>query len=664
MEVGNLTHNAKRLLGVIPVMLVAGFVVGVIAAIWRVTESGDLGHGLWRTALHMTTHTMNLAVYGAFSLAVFMILLSGLQLVRGRSLAASLRAAVGFHLFYPVFMLIAWLATDLAVSTFHLETHKLPEFIRQNEDLGSFLLDRFLSSLDLRWMAQNLVEKAGWLWPSFFLAAIFATWFDRSVAGLGRRFARRKPRSESTASRWPVRAVASMSIVAALVVPLNMGDLLAKATNRAPQPNVILVSLDTVRADGLGCYGGPDNTPVMDKLAANGVLFEEAVSNTSWTLPGHGAMLAGVQPTALGLLKVTDRLSSKALTLAEVLREHGYDTGAIVSYILLDKVYGFGQGFEHFDYEDHQPATDIVDKAIAYIDERQQQKFFLFLHLYDAHWPYEPEYRTARRLWPQRVDPALRDLLDTTDYARFALKVVRGPEHFNQYCRAMYDGEVHDVDTQLGRLFLYLVERGMDMRTIIVVTSDHGEEFLEHGLFGHGLTLYDEALRVPLLMRFPHLLPSGVRVKGQVQTLDIFPTVLGLTGIDPARYGLGGRDLTFAAAAGSVDAVPMLAETAMSGNLRYALRTGEHKFLTPVHLDFGHGLVVDHAEEAYDLTSDPNERNNLAESRPKMREMLRNRLNEQLGRIESEWGLGEKLGISRELTAEELERLRSLGYLN
>jgi arylsulfatase A-like enzyme len=349
--------------------------------------------------------------------------------------------------------------------------------------------------------------------------------------------------------------------------------------------------------------------------------------------------------------------------MAEVFRERGFDTGAIVSYILLDRVYGFDQGFAYFDYEDLQPAKTVVDKALAYIEPRLFRKFFLFLHIYDAHWPYEPKEETAREFWPHFIGPELRELIDTGDYAQHALKVIKGPPLYNEYSQAMYDGEIHDIDTELGRLFRYLIDKRLIDRTAIVVTSDHGEQFLEHGLFGHGLTLYDEELRVPLIMRYPHLLPADQRVKGQVQTLDILPTVLGLAGIDARRYRLGGRDLLLMAAAGAATPLPMIAETSMSGDPRYAVRDGARKLVTPYALDFGHGLEVDKPEEVFDLAVDPREQNNLAPDHPKMAEVLRQQMADQMARVRATWGTGEGLTRSQALSAEEIDRLRSLGYI-
>jgi arylsulfatase A-like enzyme len=671
-----ITRTAKKFVWLLAVCALAGFAVGAVVAVGRVAADGHAAHGLWRTVIQTVTTALNAGAFDAFSLGAFLALLMLPQVAAGREFRAALRFAVGFVLFYPLFFVAIWLFTDFAVTALRMETHRLPELVRKNQDFVEFIERNFFAHLDVRQLRRLLIGNAGWTWPSLLLAALFGVWFERGGSALAVWLPRRAPRlariftpagsapSAAKTGRRRFALVAVMCLAGAVVLLANLANKVALLTNREPRPNVILISIDTLRADRLGCYGhARADTPNLDRLAANGVLFEEAISNASWTLPGHSAMLTGVQPTALGIFKVTDRLDRKTLTLAEIYREHGFDTGAIVSYILVDQVYGFGQGFDHFDYVDAQPAADIVDKAIAYIEPRQRQKFFLFLHLYDPHWPYEPKEETAKAVWPTYIGGDLRNLIDTGDYAQFALKVINGPPLYNDYSRAMYDGEIHDVDTELGRLFLYLVQKNLIDRTVLVVTSDHGEQFLDHGLFGHGLTLYDEELRVPLLVRFPHLLPSGVRVKGQVQLLDLAPTLLGLTGLPKDRFTFGGRDLLLVAGSGSASPVPMLAETSMSGDPRYALRNGQHKLLTPYTLDFGGGLQVARPEEVYDLLADPAEKTNLAPDHPKMAEVLQQEMATLLGAIRERWGIGEGLSRSQALSPEEVERLRSLGYI-
>jgi len=671
----NRREQFKQLPWLIVKLLIVGFLVGAALAVYRVAVSGDWSYGLWRTVAATITGSLNRSCYGAFSLGLFLALPAAAQIALGRSYRLSVTTALGVVLFFPLFFSAIWIVTNIGVSQFNIETHKLPEIVRKNDDFLRFLNERFFQYLDALRIAGMLVFKAGWMWPALLLAGLFGAWFGRLAPD---RRPDRPPRRR-------FRLLLALCLMGAVVLLANLFSLAAKVTTAGPRPNVILISIDTLRADRLSCYNPQAPAArALDQLAQKGVVFEEVVSNSAWTLPGHGAMLAGVQPTSLGLFKVTDRLSSHALTIPEVLREYGYRTAAVVSYILLDRVYGFDQGFDHFDYGDNQSAEQVVDKAIAYLDARRKGKYFLFLHFYDPHWPYEPTAESARQVWPRNVPRALRELINTTDFAKFAIKVITGsPMKFHreycqrldgdncqklflEYCRAMYDGEIRDVDLQIERLLRHLVNRGLDADTIVVVTSDHGEEFLEHGLLGHGLTLYDEALRVPLIVCAPGLLPAGARIKGQVQMLDLFPTLLGLVGLDASRYPLGGRDLTQMVAFKEIKPEPMLAETSMSGDPRFALRTGEAKLLTPFKLEFTlpEHLHIGQAEEVYDLKEDPGEQANLAGTKTQMALALRRQMEEQLERIKNRWGMGERFSRSKALTGAEEERLRSLGYIN
>lgn len=659
--------NLKKLALSFPLALLLGFLIGLVVAVTQIMQGGDINYGLWRTALSQLTYAINVGFFTALHLAVLVFVLTLVQLLLGRDYTAGLRTSIGFLLFYPLFFLVIWFYTDLYVSLRNVETHRLPKLIRDNSDLWIYLKSYFLQHIDLWAVAKLWVNRTWWMLSSVLVAGVFGYWFARAWQWAAGRW--RKKRSAETEravlKKKASRRLIPLGIVVFVLVLSNMADKALALAQQGPTPRVILISIDTLRADRLGCYGNERaKTPYLDLLAQNGVLFEDAISNSAWTLPGHGAMLTGVQPTALGLFKVTDRLDSHALTLAEVMREQGFDTGAIVSYILLDRVYGFDQGFEYFDYEHMQPAKQIVDKAIEYIGQRHDQKFFLFLHLYDPHWPYEPTEKTAGEFWPYVMTPLVMNLIGTGDYAQFALKVINGPPVLNEYCLAMYDGEIADVDLELGRLFTYLYEKQLIDDTIVIVTSDHGEEFRDHGTFGHGLTLYDESLRVPLIMRYPRMLPEGVRVEGQVQLLDVFPTVLDLAGIDSAQFELGGRNLYADIHAGAADAVPMIAETSMSGDPRYALRDGHYKLITPYQLDFGGNLKLDKPNEVFDIQADPEERNNLAPDHPKMLEMLSQEMARQMEQIKNRWGMGEGYSRSQALSAEEIEHLRSLGYLN
>lgn len=665
MKADELKTELKKIALTLPLGLLVGFAVGLVAAIRQLAEQGDFHYGLWHTVIGQLTQTLNGSFFVAFNAMLLLMLLTTLQVVLGRAFAPSLRTGLGVLLFFPLYLTIIWLFTYFTVSGQSVETHKLPAIIRENTEFSLYIERYFWTRLDLVAVTKTFANRFWWMISGILLASIFGVWFDRCCAAVMRLVRRRRPATTpARLGKWSARLLIPLSTAVVILIVLNMTHKALTLAGQDPRPNVVLISIDTLRADRLGCYGNQTaKTPYLDLLAKNGVVFDEAISNSSWTLPGHGAMLTGMQPATLGLFKVTDRLDNHALTVAEVMRENGFDTGAITSYILLDKVYGFHQGFDYFDYEDLQPADEIVDKAMRYIEPRLMKKFFLFLHLYDPHWPYEPEEEIAKEFWPGQIVNPLRQLIATTDYAQFAIKVIRGADLLNDFCLAMYDGEIAQVDRELGRLFTFLYDKKVIDRSVLIVTSDHGEEFRDHGYFGHGLTLYDEVLRVPLIMRFPLMLPEGVLVQGQVQLLDLFPTILGLVGLEADKYDLPGRDLLGMIHAGAADPLPMIAETSMSGEPRYAFRNGRHKLITPYDLDFGRNIKIAKPEEVFDLQADPAERTNLAATHPKMAEILRRGMAEQMEAIRQRSAAGKSFSRSEQLSAQEIERLRSLGYL-
>jgi len=275
--------------------------------------------------------------------------------------------------------------------------------------------------------------------------------------------------------------------------------------------NVLLISIDTLRADHLACYGCRRvRTPAIDCLADEGVRFAHAVSPVPLTLPSHATMLTGLNPVDHRVRNNgTFKLDAEFATLAELLAAEGYTTGAVVSAFVLDKRFGLAQGFEHYDDDltvGDQPAqggfrerrAELTNQAAArWLREHAAERFFLFVHYFDPHWPYAPPS-------PYR----------------------------EEYAKAPYDGEIAYVDEQIGKLLAVLDETGVRERTLIVLTSDHGESFGEHGEMSHGIFIYDATQLVPLIVSGPAPLPRGQVIERQVGLVDIVPTVLDLLGLD------------------------------------------------------------------------------------------------------------------------------------
>lgn len=310
------------------------------------------------------------------------------------------------------------------------------------------------------------------------------------------------------------------------------------ATPRPPERrNVVLVSLDTLRADRLGVYGAKRPTsPVLDRIAAEGTLFEAAFSQAPWTLPAHASLLTGRYRCGYGLR--TSRSGEGALspgvpTLAQRLREQGYATAAFTEDGYVDAATfqrGFGLFEENVSADFFRPegrVERIVASARAFIAAHARERFFLLLHTYEVHWPYDAPAPDRGRFakGPFERTPPLSP------------EGRSGAEEL-----ALYDEEVRHTDAVLARLFDALTEHGLDERTIVVVTSDHGEAFGEHGNFRHGTSMYQEVLHVPLIWRAPGLIAAGRRVDEAVGLVDVAPTLLDLVGIEP-REGVQGVSL-------------------------------------------------------------------------------------------------------------------------
>jgi arylsulfatase A-like enzyme len=415
---------------------------------------------------------------------------------------------------------------------------------------------------------------------------------------------------------------------------------------------VVLISIDTLRRDHVSLYGYPRRTmPGLEALARKAVVFDDAVSTSSWTLPAHASLLTSTYPGVHGATGSSVGLSPQLPTLASALRASGFFTQAMVTHLYLSREFGFGEGFDRHRYLPETRAEELTDQAIRFLESRADRDFFLFLHYYDPHWHYDPPapYDTAfdsgysgkatgvwwefKELDPSTIEP--RDL---------------------RHIEALYDGEILYTDRQLERLFQEMKRLGVFDEALIVVTADHGEEFLDHGRWEHQKTLYDEQLRIPLLLKLPRT-ERARRVSEQVSLLDVAPTILeGLRIRRPATFQ--GRSLIAAIESGSGEAVPEAwAETehTLDGSRKIALRRGASS--EKAIFTIGDAGV---AFELFDLARDPEELRDLADRNA--RDALKARLDAYLAEVERR---GKARGAIPEvhLDPEDLERLRALGYL-
>lgn len=416
---------------------------------------------------------------------------------------------------------------------------------------------------------------------------------------------------------------------------------------------VVLISIDTVRRDHVSLYGYPRRTtPGLEALARESVTFDDAVSTASWTLPAHASLLTSTYPGVHGAVTARVGLSPQWPRLPAILKEHGFFTQAMVTHVYLSRAYGFGEGFDRHHYLPETRAGEVTSEAISFLESRGDRDFFLFLHYYDPHWHYDPPppYDTA-------FDPAYHGSVDGIWWNFKDLDAASIDPRDLHHIEALYDGEILYTDRQLERLFQEMKRLGVYDDSLVVVTSDHGEEFLDHGMWEHQKTLYEEQLRIPLIMKLPGGAKGPRRVQGQVSLIDVAPTILDLLGIaSPATYQ--GQSLLSSMDRGKSEVRERAwAETehTLDGSHKFALRRGSggKKVIFTVKGDAD-------AIELYDLSRDGKETRSLKESAS--RDGLEKELAVYVADVERR-----RANKARSpdviLDRRDLERLRSLGYL-
>lgn len=498
------------------------------------------------------------------------------------------------------------------------------------------------------------------------------------LAEIGCRFSRDR------IGAWPLlkgsrSAKVSLAWLGALILAF-VPDLGSDTAAQREKPNVFLLIVDTLRADRLGCYGYDKNaTPNIDALARQGVLFEQAYVQWASSLPSHASIMTSLQPHIHGAFPNGKYLNPKLLTLPKILKAHGYTNGAFVTNALVGTQYNFDLGYDtftdvtQFDYRasnmamwvhglnlvrayDHLFKRDLyTELALEWIERHRDKPFFLWVQWLYPHAPYEPPDEFYEKFgfdYSGIADGSLRQIdLISSDELQLS-------EADKRHYEALYDGEVAFSDYQIGRVLDKLRATGLLENSLVIITSDHGENLYEHNMeYGH-YGVYDSSIRIPLIFAMPDRLPQGARVQEVVQSIDIAPTILDLLGLEiPGQFQgnslvplMSGEDTSWKSRA-----VSMM----FRDNRNFlALRDGAWKIILDART---HNMTY----ELYHIPSDPDERNNLIESEPEVAERLKKEL--------TAWIEGEFEGLdliykpgqllNKEFDKKTIERLRSLGYI-
>jgi arylsulfatase A-like enzyme len=422
---------------------------------------------------------------------------------------------------------------------------------------------------------------------------------------------------------------------------------------RPARPNLLWIAVDTLRADHLGAYGYDRATsPSIDRFFATAVVFDDAQATSSWTLPSFASMMTSLYPSTHGCRRFQHRLAPSFTTLAERLRDAGYYTAGIVSHVFLGSKHGLQQGFEHFDEQlvastlksSHAAISSpaVTEKALAFLAGRtaasDRRPWFLFVHYFDPHRLYQEHDGSSKAFGTEPVD--------------------------------RYDGEIAFTDEHIGRLLSELDSRGLSSDTVVVFVADHGEEFGDHGRQGHGVTLHNEVTRVPLAIRVPGGTPR--RVSDTVSLVDLMPTLLDLLSVDAPDTPMAGRSLVPLLVGGRAGARDALLE----------LEVSHYREIHPdqdAYISRGWKLIVagsrgnvsdqtgGDAEGVrawlYDRERDPEEQHDLSATHPEITARMRDQL-ESARRAAARLAANFDPAEEADLSPEDLERLRTLGYLD
>ncbi|MCK5596985.1 MAG: sulfatase-like hydrolase/transferase [Candidatus Eisenbacteria sp.] len=529
------------------------------------------------------------------------------------------------------------------------------------------------------------------LWWFIYKASL--RWLERS----------RSLRGWRSPMRWAWLCLVLALMVTGVASPgLGAGRLASERARVAKDLNVLLLVIDALRADHLGCYGYErDTSPNMDTLAEEGVLFRNAYTHGSRTKESTASLVTSLYPSSHNVCNMANAIPVSCATLMNELHGHGYRTAVFSANPLVSPLFGFGRGVDLFYAKtpiaerlviipqtlrkptlrlgvllaferklerlfplpvEETPflggsADTLNSRLLSWIDEEPKAGFFAYVHYMEPHLPYAPPAPFDKVYDPdyqgERItEPPLPSGLTAVPYSEGS---ELAPEEFRNLV-AQYDGSISYVDQEIERLLEGLRSRDLAERTLVIITADHGEELYDRGGWSHGHTVNEELVKVPMILWCPSLVPGGQVAEGVVRHVDIMPTIFGAVGhdSDSTAVWLEGVDLWPCVSGGSGLPVglPALSEVYSSGSCARSLRVGPHKIIQELS-------GSDAEYQLFDLSTDPGERRDLSVSRPELLQSMRAELEQMISDSESKKA-AVRAGVVDEATK---ERLESLGYV-
>lgn len=455
-------------------------------------------------------------------------------------------------------------------------------------------------------------------------------------------------------------------VIFSFFVLINLLALSQKLFNPPSGPNVLLIVADALRPDHLGCYGyNRPTSPQIDEFAADALIFEKAVSNASWTLPSMGSVLTSLYPHEHQAFFWTDTLPDECLALPEVFKNKKYKTLAIQTNSCLTEDFNFNQGFQDFHELIFEKGEKLAAKLTAWLRKNKHKPFFAYVHFMDTHLHYDPPEEFKTIFEPEEIESPITGLLDA--FVIRTLSETGLSSEDKQHLLNLYDAEIRYFDSSFGKIIENLKKLGIFDNTIIILTADHGEEFWDHNSFEHGHSLYNEVLHVPLIIKYAYHLPVK-RINSCVQLLDLFPTLLSMTGIKH-NFDLNGKNLIFPVLNNKnineeifVEGIAYGAEkkALIKNDWKLILNTGKRseKSFDPFgDLIQKSSYRYEKSFELYNINQDFSEKNNLINDYPQIADVLKRHLFSFLT-ISVDISQQKKTKLK-----EKLEDLKTLGYI-
>lgn len=460
--------------------------------------------------------------------------------------------------------------------------------------------------------------------------------------------------------KYPRRAAVSLVV---LLLLLNISVFIYVNIQGAKGPNFVIIVIDALRQDHLGCYGYSRNTsPCLDELAQTGVIFKNAYSSSPWTKPSVASLFTSLHPNNHKTLKRSHLLPEPALTMAEVLKDQGYST-----YFLnagnsnIEKSFNFHQGFDYL-FNERIDAAHLTDNFLSLLPKLRKKRFFAYVHYMDTHLPYNKNKYNGLFMQNETVKPHLEPgKIDHRTVKKLEISNKLSGED-KAYLESLYDGQIRLIDENIRRIIAALKSNNILENTLMVVTSDHGEEFWDHKNFEHGHTMYNELLKVPFITAGNKLKHSTINTP--VRLIDLLPTFIDILDVKYDNYNLEGvsfRNLLEGKDESPGKEIPIFAMATLYGDEKYCLIWNNKKIIINTRNKRGKIKLIGFRNkrklEFYDITEDPLEKKNLARIEPKRAALYKKQLNKF---IKAKSAFKSKKTTMDKKTKEQL---KSLGYL-